>query len=73
MYRTMMNSETGCKQLSLNAFDSLKKEEVWCEKKKEYESKPTYFSNTRSHTKPCGKRKGRSFSVWEIDDLRGKQ
>ena len=34
MYRTMMNSETGCKQLSLNAFDSQKKEEVWCEKKK---------------------------------------
>lgn len=34
MYGTMMNSETGCKQLSLNAFDSLKKEEVWCKKKK---------------------------------------
>lgn len=68
MYATMMNSETGCRQLSLNAFDSLKKEEVWCKKKKNMKVSIHIFPTHEAMWE-----KGRSCSVQKFDDLRGKQ
>ena len=58
MYRTMMNSETGCKQLSLNAFDSLKKEEVWCEKKKNMKVSLHIFPTHEATRSLVGKERG---------------
>lgn len=63
MYRTMMNSETGCKQLSLNAFDSQKKEEVWCEKKKKNVKVSTH--NFPTH-KALWEKKGEKLQCLEV-------